>query len=154
MKENERVKKHYKVTLTKQEREQLEQIVHKGTHKSQKVKKALILLNCDEGDFGDKSKNMEISKILKVGLRTIDRAKKLFVEEGLDVVLNGKPSNRIPSKKLDGDGEAHLIALSCGDPPAGFANWSLRLLAQQMVELKYVDSISYETVRQTLKKIN
>lgn len=144
----------YKVTLTKQERDELLQIVKKGTHQSQKIRKALILLNCDEGEFADKSTNEEISKILKVGMRSIDRVKKRFVEEGFDVVLTGKPTKRKYLKKVDGEIEAHLVALSCGKPPKGFSRWSLRLLANKMVELKYVDSISYETVRQVLKKTN
>lgn len=146
--------KYYKVTLTKQERDELLQIVKKGTHQSQKIRKVLILLNCDEGEFADKSTNEEISKILKVGMRTIDRVKKRFVEEGIDVVLTGKPTKRKYLKKVDGEIEAHLVALSCGKPPEGFSRWSLRLLADKMVELKYVDSISHETVRQVLKKTN
>jgi transposase len=146
--------KYYKVTLTRDERDELLQIVKKGTHQSQKIRKALILLNCDEGEFADKLTNEEISKILKVGMRTIDRVKKRFVEEGIDVVLTGKPTKRKYLKKVDGEIEAHLVALSCGKPPEGFSRWSLRLLANKMVELKYVDSISHETVRQVLKKTN
>ena len=87
-------------------------------------------------------------------MRKIDRVKKRFVEDGLDVVLNGKKNTRIYSKKIDGDFEAHLIALSCSEPPEGYAEWSLRLLADKVVELNYIDSISHETVRQVLKKTN
>ena len=85
-------------------------------------------------------------------MKTIDRVKKRFVEEGLDMALTGKPSTRIYSRKADGDLEAHLIALSCSKAPQGYQRWTLRLLADKAVELKYIDAISYETVRRVLKK--
>ncbi len=137
----------YKVTLTKEEREELESIIHKGKHTSQRFRNAYVLLNCDEGAYSDKVTNTEISKILKVGMRTIDRIKKRFIEEGFDAVLERKPSTREYERKADGDFEARLIALSCSEPPEGFSRWSLRLLADKVVELQIVDSISYETVR-------
>ena len=87
-------------------------------------------------------------------MRKIDRVKKRFVEEGLEVALNGKKSDRIYAKKVDGDLEAHIVALSCSEPPEGFARWSLRLLADKVVELGYIEDISHETVRRTLKKRN
>ena len=147
--------KKYKVTLEKEEREALQEITEKGSHKSQKVLNALILLNCDEGEFQQRrGKNSEIATVLQVSMRKIDRVKKRFVEEGIEVALNGRKGERIYKKRADGDFEAHLIALSCGEPPEGFARWSLRLLADQMVELNYIDSISYETVRRVLKKRN
>jgi len=153
---NKDVKMRYKVTLTQEERAQLMQIIKKGGHKSQKVRRALILLNCDEGEYQEqeRSTNEEIAKMLKVGLRTVERVKKRFVEEDLDVTLNGKDSSRVYSRKLDGDAEAHLIALCCSDAPEGFSRWTLKLLADKMVELEYVDSVSRETVRQVLKKTN
>ena len=145
--------KKYIVTLTKEERQYLNKIVSKGTHKSQKVINALLLLSCDEGDFQEKrSTNKDISRVLKIGMRKIDRVKKRFIEEGLDITLNGKKASRIYTKKADGDFEAHLIALSCSDPPEGFSRWSLRLLADKIVELDYIDNVSYETIRQVLKK--
>ena len=85
-------------------------------------------------------------------LQKIDRVKRRFVEEDLDVALNGSKGGRIYAKKADGDFEAHLVALSCTDPPEGFARWSLRLLADRVVELEYIDSVSHETVRRILKK--
>ena len=85
-------------------------------------------------------------------MRKIDRLKKRFVEGGLDSALERKMGNRIYAKKTDGDFEAHLVALSCSEPPDGFARWSLRLLADKVVELNYIDSISHEAVRQILKK--
>jgi hypothetical protein len=85
-------------------------------------------------------------------MRTIDRTKKKFVEEGFDAVLERRPTQREYERKADGDFEAHLIALCCSEPPKGFAKWSLRLLADKVVELKYAESISHETVRRVLKK--
>jgi len=147
--------KKFIVTLTKGERKELKQITSKGKHKSQKVINALILLGCDEGEYQDKrSKNKEISQVLKISMRKIDRIKKRFVVDGLDVTLNGRKGSRVYAKKMDGDFEAHLIALSCSKPPKGFARWSLRLLADQVVELDYIDNISHESIRQILKKTN
>ena len=85
-------------------------------------------------------------------MRKIDRTKKAFVEQVLDIALNGTKGQRLYKKKADGDFEAHLVALSCSDPPKGFARWSLRLLADKVVELEYADSMSYETIRRVLKK--
>jgi transposase len=145
--------KKYIVTLTEEEREELGKISSKGKHRSQKILNALILLGCDEGEFQTtRSTNEEISRVLKISMKKIDRVKKRFVEEGLDISLNGKKGSRIYKKKADGDFEAHLIALSCSDPPEGFARWSLRLLADKVVELDYIDSISHEAIRRILKK--
>ena len=145
----------YKVTLTKEERDDLMDITKKGVHRSQKVVNALILLGCDRGEAQDSPQtNEKISDVLKVSMRKMDRVKKRFVEEGLDIALNGRKGERVYAKKADGDLEAHLVALSCSKPPEGFARWSLRLLADQLVELEYVDSVSHETVRQVLKKTN
>jgi hypothetical protein len=145
--------KKYKVSLTKEEREELSVITQKGKHRSQKVLNSLILLNCDEGDCQEnKTKNIDIANVLQISMRKIDRVKKSFVEEGLDVALNGTKGQRTYEKKADGDFEAHLIALSCSEPPEGFARWSLRLLADKVVELKYVEDISHETIRRVLKK--
>jgi len=147
--------KKYKVSLEREERDSLQAITSKGSHKSQKVLNALILLNCDEGESQEcRTKNEEIATVLKVSMRKIDRVKKRFVEDGLDVSLNGRKGERVYRKKADGDFEAHLVALSCSEPPKGFASWSLRLLADQVVELNYIDSVSHETVRRILKKRN
>ncbi len=145
--------KKYIVTLSKNEREALGALTSKGKHKTHKILNALILLGCDEGDYQMKrSTNKEISHVLNTSMRKIDRVKKRFVLEGLDVALKGRKRNRIYTKKVDGDFEAHLIALSCSEPPEGFARWSLRLLADKVVELEYIDSISHETIRRILKK--
>lgn len=146
--------KRYTVKLTKAEVEELRSIVNKGSHTSQTYRTAFILLNCDEGPYSQKVSNEQISKVLKVGMRTIDRVKKKLVEEGFDAVLERRPTKRIYERKVDGDIEAKLITLCCSEPPKGFAKWSLRLLADKMVELKYVQSISHVTVRSVLKKTN
>lgn len=147
--------KKYKVTLQKEERDRLQAIVQKGSHTSQKVLNALVLLNCDEGQFQEhRIKNEEMAPVLQISMRKIDRVKRRFVEEGLETALTGKKPDRVYEKKADGDFEAHLIALSCNEPPEGFARWSLRLLADKAVELHYIDSISYETIRRLLKKRN
>ena len=145
--------KKYIVTLTNDERETLRALTSKGKHKSQKILNALILLGCDEGVYQTKrSTNEEIAPILNISMRKIDRVKERFVSEGIEVALNGRKRNRIYDKKADGDFEAHLVALSCSEPPEGFARWSLRLLADKVVELEYIDSVSHETVRHILKK--
>ena len=147
--------KKYKVTLTEDERLKLKALTSKGSHRSQKVLNALILLNCDEGEFqDDRSINELVASVLQISMKKIDRVKKRFVEEGFDVALNGRKGERVYARKADGDFEAHLIALSCSEPPEGFARWSLRLLADRVVELNYIDNISYETVRRVLKKRN
>jgi hypothetical protein len=145
--------KKYKVTLTKEERQELTSIIQKGKHRSQKVLNSLILVNCDEGKHQqNRSKNKDISGVLQISMRKIDRVKKCFVEQGLEIALNGTKGQRVYEKKADGDFEAHLVALSCSAPPEGFARWSLRLLADKVVELHYVDDISHETIRRVLKK--
>ncbi len=147
--------KKYIVTLTRDERETLGALIAKGKHRSQKILNALILLGCDEGDHQvSRSTNEEMSRILSISMRKIDRVKKRFIEEGFDIALNGRKGTRIYAKKIDGDFEAHLIAVSCSDPPEGFARWSLRLLAERVVELEYIDAVSHETVRRILKKTN
>lgn len=142
----------YRVTLTKEERKFLTAIIHKGKHTSQRFRAAYVLLNCDVGEFSDKVTNEQICKVLKINMRTVDRIKKRFVEQGFDATLERSPSDREYVRKADGDVEAHLVSLCCSAPPKGFAKWSLRLLSDKMVELNYVDSISHETVRTVLKK--
>jgi transposase len=147
--------KKYRVTLTKEERIDLIEISSKGSHKSQKVLNALILLNCDTGEYQDnRVKNEDLSKVLQISMKKIDRVKKRFVEEGIEVALDGHKAERVYPKKVDGDFEAHLIALCCSKPPEGYLRWSLRLLADKVVELEYIESISHETIRRTLKKTN
>ena len=113
---------------------------------------AYILLNCDESGLGEKIINEEVSRVLQVSMRMIDRVKERFVEDGFEACLYRKPIIKTKAKKIDGEAEAHLIALSCSKAPEGFSKWSLRLLADKMVELKYVENISHETIRKALKK--
>mgnify|MGYP002725739246 CR=1 FL=1 len=145
--------KKFIVTLTEEERNFLTELTSKGKHRSQKILNALTLLACDEGEYQRRrSKNTEIARVLNTSMRKIDRVKKRFVVDGLDVALNGKKGSRVYAKKADGDFEAHLIALSCSDPPEGFSRWTLRLLAEKVIELDYIETISHETVRRVLKK--
>ncbi len=134
----------YTIKLTKTEVEELKAIINKGSHTSQTFRVAYILLNCDEGKFSDKVTNEQI----------IDRVKKKFVEEGFEASLERQTTSRVYQKKLDGDVEAKLVTLCCSEPPKGYAKWSLRLLADKMVELNYVESISHVSVRSALKKTN
>lgn len=141
------------MTLTLDERAYLSSITSKGKHSSQTVLNALILLGCDEGDYQPhRCTNEVLSRVLNISMRKIDRVKKRFVFGGLDDALTKRKPDRIYSKKIDGDLEAKLIALSCNEPPEGHARWTLRLLADKAVELEYIDAISHESVRQVLKK--
>jgi hypothetical protein len=144
----------YRIRLSQEEVKELRVIINKGSHTSQTFRAAYILLNCDEGDYSEKVTNEQISKVLKVGMRTIDRVKKKFIEDGFEKVLERRVSSRIYDVKIDGDVEAKLVKLCCSEPPSGFAKWSLRLLADKMVELKYIESISYVSVGNVLKKMN
>ena len=146
--------KRYVVTLEMQEREALEAITRKGSHQSQKVINALVLLNCDEGEHNrQRARGEAIAEVLRISARKVDRVKRRFVEEGMEAALGGRQGRR-PSyeRKADGAFEAHLVALSCSEPPEGHAQWSLRLLADRVVELGYIDSVSHETVRRVLQK--
>jgi len=145
--------KKYIVTLDGAEREELGGLVSKGTHQTQKILNALILLAADEGARQtDRSTGEQIARVLGTSMRKIDRVKKRFVEQGLEAALARKKPSRPYKRKVEGDFEAHLVALSCSKPPEGFARWSLRLLADRAVELDYIDSVSHETVRRILKK--
>ena len=147
--------KKYIVTLTEEERKFLTGLISKGKHRSQKILNALTLLACDKGEHQQsRSKNEEIARVLNTSMRKIDRVKKRFVLDGLNIALHGRKGSRVYAKKADGDFEAHLVALSCSDPPEGFARWTLRLLADKVVELRYIDSVSHETIRRVLKKTN
>ena len=145
--------KKYTVTLSMEERKLLNDLTSKGRHQSQRILNALILLDCDMGEFQTgRSTNEEIARVLNISMKKMDRVKKRFVEEGFEFALGKRKADRVYQKKADGDFEAHLVALSCSDPPEGFSRWSLRLLADKAVELNYIDSISYEAVRRILKK--
>lgn len=142
----------YKATLTSKERDQLEAIMKKGKHSSLQFRNACILLNCDEGDYGQKVSNGQIAQILQITTKTVERLKQRFIEEGFEACIDRKPYPEVKEIKTDGDFEAHLVAMSCSKAPDGYTRWSLRMLADKMIELAYVDSVSHETVRQVLKK--
>jgi transposase len=142
----------YKVTLTENEREQLQAILSKGKHSSQQFRNACILLNTDESSLAERPTNEQIAKILQVAPKTVERLKQRFVEEGFEACIDRKSYPEVKDIKADGDFEAHLVAISCSKAPTGFARWSLRMLADKMVELNYAESVSHETVRQVLKK--
>ena len=146
----------YTIKLSKEEVEELTAIINKGKHTSQAFRSAYVLLNCDKGVYSkDKTiTNAEITKILKIGDRTIDRIKKKFMENGFEGILERRSSSQNYTKKMDGELEAKLVTLCCSEPPEGYARWSLRLLADKLVELNYVDSISHVSVRRALKKTN
>jgi len=144
-------KKIYTVHLSTSERDHLENITSSGTEKARKLTRARILLKADE-----KWLDKEICAALDVGRATVERTRRRYVAEGLNIALNGRRTTRQYERKVDGRDEAHLIALVCGAPPAGRAKWSLRLLAEKFVALEEatLESISHETVRQVLKKTN
>ncbi len=142
------------VTLTREEITLLKEITRKGRKSVRVIKNALILLNVDEGPYGKGKKDAEIADIMGVTTRTMENIRKRFVLDGFETALYGKPVKRTYARKVDGDVEAHIVALSCSKPPSGYAHWSLRLLADRIVELQYVESISHEKVRQVLKKTN
>jgi len=138
-------KKKYLVDLSADERDSLLQLVRRGKHSSRKVTRARILLLASDG-----STDEQIVAALKTAFATVERTRKRFVEEGL-ACLNERP-RRGQARKLTGKQEAHIIAIACSRPPTGHARWTLRLLADKVVELSFADSIARETVRQVLKK--
>ena len=148
------MKKRYRVTLTASEREDLRKLVCVGKAAAQKLVRARILLLADQAEGGSAKSDPEIVDSLGCGRASVERVRKRFVEEGLEAALHPKPSQRVFQRKMDGKTEAHLIALACGAPPEGRSRWTLRLLSEHMVALEHVESLSYETVRRTLKKTN
>ena len=147
------MRKRYIVRLTDEEREDLTQLVSKGKAAARKLRRARVLLKADAD--GPAWADRRIAEALDVGTRMVENIRRRFVEEGLEAALNRKKRCRPPREKvLDGEKEAKLIAMCCGKPPEGRARWTLRLLAGNMVELDIVESISYETLRRTLKKTN
>ncbi len=144
----------YLVRRIEAERQQLEQTLSKGRHAAATAMRARILLKADQGEGGPGWPDGEIVRALDTSLSTVHRARQAFVESGLEAALfRRKPAGR-QYRKLDGAQEARLIALACGPAPEGRARWTLKLLAQRMVELEVVPSIGRECVRTTLKKTN
>lgn len=143
--------KKYIVTLNEAERDELTQLINKGKGAARKLLHARILLKADTSVGWT---DQDIAEALEVSLSTIERVRERFVEAGLAAALDRQPPKRVYQRKLDGDQEAHLVALVCSPAPEDRGRWTLKLLAQKMVELEYVDSVAPETIRQTLKKMN
>jgi transposase len=144
--------KKYVVRLSSEERHELESLVRTGKAAAYKRMHAQILLKADVSPVGDGWVDTRISEAFEISVRTVENVRQRLIEGGLAAAIGRATSSGTRARKLDGEQEAHLIALSCQKPPEGRCRWSLRLLADQMVELHYVDQISHETVRQTLKK--
>jgi transposase len=143
----------YRIKLTEDEVDELTSIIKKGSHTTQSYRAAQVLLNCDEGEHSlGKNTHQKISNILKINMRTIERIKKKFVEGGMECALERAVSSRIYEKKVDGDLEAKMVQLCCSEPPEGRARWTVRLLAEKLVELEYVDYLSHVSVHNILKK--
>src|SRR3954467_7547255 len=146
--------KKYVVRLTPEEHAQLLPLTRRGRIAARTLLHARILLKADSRPEAPAWSDEAISEALEVHATTVARVRQRFVEEGLEAALRPKPATRQYERKLDGQAEAHLVALACGPVPEGRAKWTLRLLADQLVELQHVPSVSYETVRRTLKKTN
>jgi transposase len=144
--------KKYIVTLTAEERATLVQMISSGKGAARRLTRARILLKADASTGCPAWKDDQIVEALDVGVATVERLRRQFVEEGFEAALSDRQSTRQREHILDGDAEAHLIALACGEAPEGRSRWTLRLLAGKMVELEYVDAVSHETVRRALKK--
>jgi transposase len=147
--------KKYKVTLTSEERNSLQDLIAAGKASAQKLAHARILLKADAAPGGPAWIDARIAEAVEVNVTTVERVRERFVEQGVEAALARKKQDR-PSRerKLDGQAEARLVALACSEPPLGRARWTLRLLADKLVELEVVDTVSTETVRQVLKKTN
>jgi transposase len=146
--------KKYIVTLTEQERQALTAMISRGKGAARKLMHARILLKTDEGGGRPRVADAVIAQEVQAGPATVERVRKAFVEEGLEAALGPRKSCRQYLRKLDGQGEARLVALACTRAPQGHSRWTLRLLADRLVQLEVVDHLSHETVRQVLKKTN
>jgi transposase len=146
--------KKYIVKLTEKEREELKQMISTGKNSARTLAHARILLKADASEGGPCWKDEQIGEAMGVSLSTIARVREQFVEEGVEAAITRRKGSGIRALKIDGEREAHLVALTCSTVPEGHRRWTLRMLADKMVELEYLDRISYETVRQTLKKMN
>ena len=144
----------YKVTLEKEEREELKALVDKGKGQARRMRRARILLMADEDQGNGSWKDAEIAKALGAHVRTVERTRQKCVEIGIEAALNHTRPKKTRSKVLDGEAEARLVQLACSEAPDGRENWSMQLLANKLIELEIVETVSKETVRTTLKKMN
>jgi hypothetical protein len=142
----------YVVKLDAKQRERLEKLVSSGTAAARTITHARILLKSDSSEGAPNWPYADICKALDVSETAVTHVRRTFVQHGIDAALTRKKPDRIYEHRLDGEAEAHLIALACGEAPDGRDRWTLRLLAENMVKLDYVDAVSHETVRATLKK--
>lgn len=142
----------YKVTLTQPERTQLNELTRCGKTAAAKFLHARALLLCDAGDYGDPWKVADVAAALGISSRTVEHIKQRFVEEGLEVALVRKPHHKPRDVTFDGSFDARLTALACSPAPEGYQRWTVRLLADKLVELKIVDAVSVMTVQRSLKK--
>ena len=146
--------KKYRVKLTTEEQQELKALVSRGRASAYRQTHARILLLSDEAQGDRAMKDEEVARSLEIASATVERIRRRCVEEGVEAALGRKEQLNRRQKKLDGQGEAHLVALACAEPPQGRVSWTLKLLADRLVECEIVESISPETVRQTLKKTN
>jgi hypothetical protein len=146
------MRKQYVVRLPAEERASLLTLIGRGTAPARVQTHARILLKANRGDAGPEWTDGAISTALEVDPTTVARVRKLYVTEGLEAALHRKAPDRVYRRKLDGEQEARLVAVTCREPPSGHKRWTLRLLADKLVELEVVEAVSYETVRQTLKQ--
>ena len=146
--------KRYVVRLTDEQRDHLEALVRRGRAHARRLLYARILLKSDTSEDGPAWADERIAEALETSAATVARERRRFVEEGLEVALMPRKPGRPRRRVLDGRAEAHLVALACSEPPEGRGSWTLRLLADRMVDLGHVEGVSYETVRRTLKKTN
>ncbi len=148
------MKKKYTVTLTETERDQLKSLIAAGSAPARKLTHARVLLKADQSPQGPGWVDERIAEAVEVSQPTISRIRKQYVEQGLEAALNRRAPCREYQRKLDGEQEARLVALACSESPEGQTRWSLRLLADRLVELEMVEAISYQTVGRILKKTN
>ena len=146
------MRKKYVVELTPEERESLHRLIAAGTAPARTLAHARVLLKADQGSGGPAWSDAEIVEALETSQPTVSRLRKQCAEEGVEAALNRRAPRREYRRKLDGEQEAHLVALACSQPPEGQARWSLRLLADRLVKLEVVEAVSYQTVRRVLKK--
>ncbi len=145
----------YRVTLTKKERKELETLTHRGKTHARRVIRARALLLCDAGPDGPSWKVSDIAEALGITSRTIENLKKRFVQEGLEACLKRRPREKPPREVVfDGAFEARLLALACSETPEGYQRWTVRLLADKVVELNIAPSVSHMTIQRALKKMN
>lgn len=146
------MKPKYMVKLTETERSQLKELISSGEASARQIRRAYILLKSDSSAGGPSWGYQAICEAYEVSAPTVYHVRKKYTEGGLKRAILRKPPERVYERRLDGEGEAHLIALACSEPPDGYERWSLRLLQERLIRLEIVEHISHETIRQTLKK--